>query len=97
MPKGLIQVIGQTLGCCSNRIAIHSVTSGPHNPTEPACSKLQIFVKTLDQFGLVFLIKHSLNLRSGLHVIGFAQPSFRFGRDFFYQLRIFHNVRFILH
>ena len=58
----LLQIVGEALCGHAHGVYVHAVAAGTHDAAQTACSKLQVFVETLNEVGLVGLVEHCLHV-----------------------------------
>ena len=68
--EALVQVVGQALGGGAYGIDVHAVAAGTHDAAQAACAEFQILVETVNQFGLVVAVQHTLYFGLGFCVVG---------------------------
>ncbi len=55
-----LEIVGKSLCCCAYRIDVHAVGAGTHDAPQSTSTKLKSLVETVNQFCLVFFLKHCL-------------------------------------
>ena len=76
--KVCVQIVRESLGSSSDSIDVHTIGTYAHDPTESARTKLEIFVKGLDQFCLIFVLQHAFHFSLSFGIIRRGQPLFGF-------------------
>ena len=91
-----VQIVSQSLGSSAYRINIHTVAACAHDTTQAACTKFQVFIKTLYQFGFIWIFQHTFHFCLSFGIISRGKPFFSFLSDLFNQFLIFHKTISIL-
>ena len=91
-----VQIVSQSLGSSAYRINIHTVAACTHDTTQAACTKFQVFIKTLYQFGFIWIFQHTFHFCLSFGIISRGKPFFSFLSDLFNQFLIFHKTISIL-
>ena len=87
--EALVQIVGQALCGTTHCIDVHTVASCAHNTAQATCTKLKLFVKSINKGGLILVVEHCLNLLTCFLVIS--------GREPLVGLLCYHFNKFLIH
>lgn len=74
LPELPFEIIGETLCGGGDGIDVHPVGTDAHDTPEATGTELKIAVKSVDEFGGVRVVKHSLHGGTGIGVISIGKP-----------------------
>ena len=93
----LLQIVGKALCGHTDDINVHAVCTRTHNTAQSAGTKFQVFIETLNELGLVRIVKHCLNIFACLLVKRRREPCLCLSLTLGYKRCIvFHDLMSLL-